>query len=604
MARHGGGATLDAGRGKVATFETSLVIARPLAATFAFLTDFRNAPRWDPRTYDARKLTPGHIGLGTRFLLAGGLISRATLDRLHLPDWLRQTTELPYEVVSFVPRREMVVRGQTSALRYEDHLVFSADGDATRLQYFATMELTGVFHLAEPLLGRLLETIGSDATRGMPAAVEAAVALPAPAPAPTWPISPIVHPDDVRRVAGLDDQAFLRNLFITQGYHDLSQAILARTGGTDMNWCTLGAWASKTAGTFIRDEEVPAAFRALLRDAPSVRPATDALERTMSLGADAPAFSLIEIARAVLHDCSTYITVGNKIVYAELAQCCADFMHALGSDTVPDPARLAAFQASFTDGPPEPDEVEWGPHRTLLPRPRGGQALLRDMVGHLYRAMFETDPKRRAERLLFANAAGGLHEQTRLQTYIAGGIDAPIADTLLAWAHRHVDRHAAQVHREQLHGAVDARLPTLARIIEKAWHAFATDLLMTLTLPDGVLHLGRSIPHDDNAPLLPPALATIDDPELAALLDRHGALHVRVDHSAFGWLQARIRALLGHPTLAAGELADAGALDWTDLAQRMRFILTLFRVRQQDPDLFRQPFTDAQRAAIFAGRLP
>ena len=587
----------------MATFQTSLVIARPLAATFAFVSDLRNATRWDPRTYDAQKVTPGPIGLGTRFVLLGGLISRTTLERFHVPDWLRQAIELPYEVVSFVPRREIVVRGETHAMRYEDHMVFSAEGDATRLDYHATFQLRGAFHIGDPVLALLFDAIGEDATRGIAEAVEAAVPLPDPPLPPALPVSPILHPEDVRRVVELDAHAPLRNLLITQGYHDLSRALLARTGGADMNWCTLGAWASKTAGTFIRDEEVPAAFRKLLGDAGSFRPASDDLRRSMELSPQVPGFSLLETARAILHDCSTYITTGNKVVYAELAQCCADFVHVLGNDTTPDLARLEKFQAQFRDGDPEPDEVEWGPHRTLVPRPRGGQALLRGMVGRLYRAMFETDPKRRAEHLLLTNALGGIHEQTRLQTYIVGGIDAPIAATLLSWAHRHVDRHAPEVRREHLHGAVDQRMPVLARLIEKAWHAFSTDLLMTLTLPDGVLHLGSSIPHDNGTPLIPPALQTIEDPELTAVLDRYGALDVRVDHSVFGWLKARISALFGDTDVDPGDLADAGALDWTDFGQRMRFILTLFRVRQQDKDLFAQPFSDEQRAAIFAGRL-
>jgi hypothetical protein len=36
----------------------------------------------------------------------------------------------------------------------------------------------------------------------------------------------------------------------------------------------------------------------------------------------------------------------------------------------------------------------------------------------------------------------------------------------------------------------------------------------------------------------------------------------------------------------------------------MHFILTLFRARQQDERLFEQPFTDAQRSDIAAGRMP
>jgi hypothetical protein len=601
----------------VATFETSLLIRRPLAPTFDFVTDFRNAPRWDPRTYDANKVTPGPVGAGTRFLLLGGMFSRETLDRLRVPDWLRPTTELPYEVVSFVAPSEMVVRGETRTLRYEDRLTFSEEAGGTRLHYWATMELKGVLAVGEPIFQPIFRAIGADATRGMPAAVEAAVpddhSAPAPAPAPDpapappvlpLPGSPIVTPDDVRRVVALEEQAFLRNLLITQGYHDVSKTILTRTGGADMNWCTLGSWASKTAGTFIRDEEVPAVFRKLLEGKGPLRPAFEELQRKLNPGQDPRAPKLIDVINQILRDCSTYIMVGNKVVYAELAQCCASFVHALGADTAPDPAKLAAFQAQYTEGDPQPDEVEWTPERTLRYRARGGQGLLRGMTGNLYRAMFEADPKRRAERILLANAQGGLHEQTRLQPYIAGGIDAPIENTLVAWAHAHVDRSMPEASRGPLHAVVDAAMPALGRMIKEAWQDFSTDALMTLTLPDTVLHLGHPIPADPGAPLVPPLLETIADPELAAVLAKYDALEIRIEKSRFSKLKDRIRSLFGESPVSGGELADVGAMNWTDFDQRMRYILTLFRLRQQDAHLFQQPFTDAQRAAMFAGTVP
>jgi hypothetical protein len=587
----------------VATFETTLVIPRPLEATFAFVTDFRNAPTWDPRTYDAQKTTEGPIGLGTRFLLRGGLISKQTLERLHVPDVLRQASELAYEVVSFVPRQEMIVRGETPTLRYEDHLVFSADGDGTKLRYAAKLELKGVLELGEPILKPIFDAIGEDATRGIPAAVEVAVPR-AGAAAPWLPASPIVSPDDVRRVVAIDDQIYLRNLLITQGYHDLSQQILARTGGVDMNWCTLGTWASRTAGTFIRDEEIPAVLRKVIEGKGPLQLAFHDLQVRLDPGNEAKPPRLIELARAILHDCATYIMMGNKVVFAELAGCCADFVQTLGGDRSPDPEKLAAFQARYRDGDPQPDAVEWGPDRTLIPHPRGGQAMLRGMVGQLYQAMFETDPKQRAEHILFANAYGGLHEQTRLQTYIVGGIDAPIDDTLVAWAHKHVDRSTPEVGRGPLHAAVDGVLPAIGRLIKDAWQDFSTGVLMTLTLPDGVLHLGYPIPQEPGVPVFPPALETISDPELAAVLDRYGALDVQTEPSRLAWLRDRIRSMFGAPTRGAVELADVGTPNWTDFDERMRYILTLFRMRQQDTHLFQQPFSDTQRAMIFEGQLP
>jgi len=586
----------------MATFTTKLVIPRPLAATFAFVTDFRNAPLWDPHTCAAQQVTPGPVGLHTKFLLRGGLLGQQTLERLHVPNALRPSMALPYEVVAFVPEHEMVIRGETALLRYEDHLLFAAEGDSTQLRYTATMALKGVLAVGNPLLQPLLAMLGAAATRDLPAAV--AAALPFPPPTLTWPTSPLVNPDDVRRVVALDAQPLLRNLLITQGYHDVSQMLRARTGGVDINWCTLGSWASKTAGRFIRDEQLPAVFRHLLAGSGPCRRALDAMQRSLSQDTAAPPCDVLAIVRAILHDCATYIMTGNTIVYAELAQCCTDFVHTLGGDRVPDSAKLAAFQARYTEGAPEPDAVAWGPQRTLIFQAQGGQGLLRGMVGHLYQAMFETDPKKRAEHMLFANAQGGLHEQTRLQPYIVGGLNAPIAHTLLAWAHHHVDSATPEAGRGHLHTAIDVQLPGLGRLIEDAWQYFATDALMTLTLPDGVLHLGDPIPQEPGTPLLPPVLETIADPALAALLDRYDALRLDRQPSVGDWLKHRLCALLEGHAVDAGALVDVEALNWTDFEQRMRYILTLFRLRQQDADLFQPPFTEAQQAALFAGRIP
>ena len=39
---------------------------------FAFVSDFRNAAAWDPRTYAVEKATEGPTGIGPRFMLTGG----------------------------------------------------------------------------------------------------------------------------------------------------------------------------------------------------------------------------------------------------------------------------------------------------------------------------------------------------------------------------------------------------------------------------------------------------------------------------------------------------------------------------------------------------
>ena len=48
-----------------------------------------------------------------------------------------------------------------------------------------------------------------------------------------------------------------RNYAITRVYHQMSEQVASVVGRTDANWLTFGAWASATAGRFIRGEDAP-----------------------------------------------------------------------------------------------------------------------------------------------------------------------------------------------------------------------------------------------------------------------------------------------------------------------------------------------------------
>jgi Polyketide cyclase / dehydrase and lipid transport len=51
----------------VIRIEGEIVIERPVDEVFDFVADARNEPRYNPRMLRAEKLTPGPVGLGTRF---------------------------------------------------------------------------------------------------------------------------------------------------------------------------------------------------------------------------------------------------------------------------------------------------------------------------------------------------------------------------------------------------------------------------------------------------------------------------------------------------------------------------------------------------------
>src|SRR5258705_7196888 len=65
---------------------------------------------------------------------------------------------------------------------------------------------------------------------------------------------------EVGQIAALADPV-VRNLQITQCYHELALVLAERTG-PNANWCTFATWASNQAGVTIRKEDLAHALEA------------------------------------------------------------------------------------------------------------------------------------------------------------------------------------------------------------------------------------------------------------------------------------------------------------------------------------------------------
>jgi hypothetical protein len=154
----------------MAEYSTTLMIPAPIETTFGFVSDFRNAAIWDPRTYTASNETGGPIRVGTRFMLVGGLLRQDILKRLHIPESIAGIA-LPYDVVELDEPFRFVLEGESSLVRYGDRLEFAEAEAGTRLEYSAKLELKGVLSITDAMLSRLFERIGDDATRGIASAV-------------------------------------------------------------------------------------------------------------------------------------------------------------------------------------------------------------------------------------------------------------------------------------------------------------------------------------------------------------------------------------------------------------------------------------------------
>ena len=147
----------------------------------------------------------------------------------------------------------------------------------------------------------------------------------------SWSAPPTA--EDVRRIAAVDNPV-VRNLQITQAYHDLSAA-MARTTGAGANWCTVATWASRQAGQSIRREDLIDALERLLREGPAAQANAEAmLEASALIGGPQPEsfFGALDALwnavepSAAFQRTSDAVARGNVKVFAEIGAEFARFL--------------------------------------------------------------------------------------------------------------------------------------------------------------------------------------------------------------------------------------------------------------------------------------
>jgi hypothetical protein len=381
---------------------------------------------------------------------------------------------------------------------------------------------------------------------------------------------------EVDRIAALDDPV-LRNLQITQCYHELSSALAQRLPG-EANWCTFATWASKQAGGTIRKEDLARAWEDLLTAPSTAQAAGSAAAAAQGIGAQGSPQEILRLAweainpYAALERASAAVGRGNQKVFAEIGREFARYVAACLGDVTFDGESIAGFCAALHPGDP-PD----------------GQRYLSQAFTRYYQAAFEPDPKARAELVLLASLEMGFHEQTRLQPEIAAALDAILFDPrsielrlaerrliLALFPGRGIQVYAGVLFRRLL-GRPDRLEEVIDRLIALArgqLRTLLTEHMLALDFPGGLrLRLG-----DDLHAIYPAALEQIANPELCALL-------AQID-----------------PT--PDSLRETGAVDWADLPDRLHFIADLFRCYQEWPEMQEPPYTPEQVTEIKAGRLP
>jgi len=377
---------------------------------------------------------------------------------------------------------------------------------------------------------------------------------------------------EVERIAALSDPV-LRNLQITQCYHELALGLAERTGWT-VNWCTFATWASKQAGQTIRREDLARLLQAEFSSQPAAFEAAQRLKAAAQhLGVQLGIDEILTLLwksynpEAALERSSAAVAQGNLKVFTEIAHEFARFYADCLSDTVYNDDHITGFCQRLRPGEP-PD----------------GQRYLRQAFLHYYQALFEIEEKSRIELMLLANLEIGYHEQTRLQPEINQALQSAIIppQEFTRNLFRAMQPRAGYLADLlwlllRLFGRLVEFEGALANLVDEARrhaHRLVTETMMTIELPPGIrLRLGEDLKAG-----FPPVLQQLKNPELLALLQQ-------ID-----------------PTLDSTRAS--GAVYWGDLPDRLHFIADMFRCYQVTRELFDPPFTPSQTADLKQNRLP
>jgi uncharacterized membrane protein len=134
------------------TIEHSIEIRRPVEAVFAFVSDFRNSPRWQGPIQEAHVTPDGPPAVGTKVT--------------QVASFLGVKLEPTSEITALEPNRSLSMKGSSSPLSVEGTYRFEAVGEGTRLTNTLQVEPGGLFKVAGPLFAsQLKKQVEGDAQR-------------------------------------------------------------------------------------------------------------------------------------------------------------------------------------------------------------------------------------------------------------------------------------------------------------------------------------------------------------------------------------------------------------------------------------------------------
>ena len=118
-----------------------IIIKRPVEEVFDFVADERNEPRYNPRMLRAEKLTPGPVGLGSRY--------HAVMQSRPRP------VEMTIECTSYERPQRLASTTHLATMDIQGTLTFDPVPAGTRMRWAWQVQPRGLLKLLTPLVARM-----------------------------------------------------------------------------------------------------------------------------------------------------------------------------------------------------------------------------------------------------------------------------------------------------------------------------------------------------------------------------------------------------------------------------------------------------------------
>ena len=137
----------------MAHYATTIESKLSPSEAFAYMADFANARVWDPSVSEAVGVGDAPVGLGSEFDLVAKFAGR--------------DVPLRYTIVAYEPPKIVVLEARRPGFVSRDTITVEPAEHGSVVRYDASLAFGGLGRLADPVMQRIFNKVGANATIGM-----------------------------------------------------------------------------------------------------------------------------------------------------------------------------------------------------------------------------------------------------------------------------------------------------------------------------------------------------------------------------------------------------------------------------------------------------